>query len=106
MSAVKEQAEALRLGLLAGYVTPDEVVAWADGLIAAGGVPEPELIAVSLGGGKPVAELARALDAFRGEVSRPRLVRVILGQMARAVRREAAAGPAVARQLFQMRLEG
>ena len=105
LSDVKEQAEALRVGLLAGYVTPTEVVAWADGLIAADGLPEPELIEVSLGGGKPVDELARALNEIRGEVRRPLLARAILGQMAAAVRRDAATGRAAARQLYQMWLD-
>jgi hypothetical protein len=102
---VKEQAESLRVGLLAGYVSPTEVVAWADGLIAAGGVPEPELIEVSLGGGKPVDELARALSAMRGQARRPRLAGVILRQMAAAVRRDATTARAVAHQLYQMWLD-
>jgi hypothetical protein len=105
LSDFKEQAEALRVGLLAGYVLPDEIVSWADGLIAAGDVPEPELIEVSLSGRKSVDELARALKAIKGDVYRPRLARVILGQMAAAVRRDAATGRAVARQLEQMYFE-
>lgn len=105
MPDVKQQAEALRAGLLAGYVGPDDVIAWADGLLVSGDVPEPELIEVSLAVGKPIDELARALSAVRGKVCRPRLARVILGQMAAAVRRDPATGRGVARQLFQMWLD-
>ncbi len=68
MSDVKERAIAFRVGLNAGYVMPDEVIAWADDLIGAGDVPEPELIEVSLVVGKPAGELAQALSAARGEV--------------------------------------
>ena len=69
VSDFKQQAEALRVGLLAGYVRPLEAVEWADGIIAAGNVPGSDLIAVSLGGSKPADELARALGAIPGEVS-------------------------------------
>ena len=105
LSEFKQNAEALRVGLLAGYISPAEVVAWADGVIAAGDVPGPELIEVSLGGGLPVDELARTLNAIRGEVSPIQLARTILCQMAAAFRRDPTTGRAIARLLYQMYLD-
>ena len=105
MSDFKLQAEALRIGLLAGYVGPAEAVAWADSVIAAGDVPGPEIIEVSLGGGLPSDELARALGAIPGEVSRTPLSHEILRQMAAALRRDPAKGPAIARSLYRMWLD-
>jgi len=64
LSIVKEQAEALRIGLLGGYVSPDEVTAWADEVIGTGGIPGPEIIEVSLGGSRPLIDLSQALEHF------------------------------------------
>jgi hypothetical protein len=105
LSNLKVQAEALRVGLLAGYVQPAEVVAWADRLILAGAVPGPELIAVSLGGSLPADELAKVLHALQGEACPTRLARSILSQMAAAVRRDPATGREIARWLYQMELD-
>jgi hypothetical protein len=102
----KQQAEALRVGLLAGYVSPLEVVEWADGIIATGDVPGPELIEVSLGGSMSVAALAAALGTIPGEVSPAPLAQAILRQMAVAFRRDPTTGPGIARCLFQMSLGG
>jgi hypothetical protein len=105
LSDFKQQAEALRVGLLAGYVAPAEVVAWADSAIAAGDVPGPELIDVSLGGGLPVDKLARALSAMPGEVSPAPLSQTILHQMAAALRRDPATARGIAQSLYQMWLD-
>jgi hypothetical protein len=105
LSDLKQQAEALRIGLLARYVEPDEVVAWADGAIAAGDVPGPELIEVSLGGVLPVDELARALKAIPGEISKPAVARTVLSQMAAALRRDSMTCRGIVQALYQMSLD-
>lgn len=44
----KDLAELARLGLRFGVVSPAAIIAWADGLIAAGAIPEPWLIDLAL----------------------------------------------------------
>lgn len=106
MSTVKEQAEALRLGLLGGYVSSDEVTAWADQVIAAGDTPGPEIIEVSLGGSKPIHDIDAALAGIPGFAPRDAVAVLTLRQMAAAVRQNPSVGRAVAHSLFQMYLEG
>ena len=104
MADIKHQAEAFRVGLLAGYVEPAEVITWADQVIAAGDVPRPGIIEVSLAGSKPVAELAHALGEIEGATNSSRLAWLIFRQMAAAVRHNPAVAPQVARTLHQMYL--
>jgi hypothetical protein len=103
---VKEQAEALRVGLLAGYVGPNEVVTWADNLIVATDVPEPEIIAVSLVGSCSANDVARALAAIPGVGCREKVAELVLRQMAKAIQRDPKAARSIARMLFQMYQDG
>ena len=105
MFNLKEQAEALQIGLLAGYVQPAEVVAWADQTIEAGDVPGPELIQVSLGRGLSIDGLARALGAIPGEVCRTRLAQTVLRNMSAALQRDSTTGRGIARWLYKMWLD-
>lgn len=105
LSYLKEQAVALQVGLLGGYVQPTEVVTWADQVIAAGDVPGPDLIEISLGAGLPVEELAQALKAIPGEVGPTRLAQTILRHMAAALRRDPTTSRSIARCLYQMWLD-
>jgi hypothetical protein len=61
-----EKAEYLRLVLAMGLITPDEVVAWADRLIAALDDPPIQVIDVSLAGSRPAVEIMDLLAAVPG----------------------------------------
>lgn len=106
MSDLKEQAQALRIGYVAGYVAPTEIIAWADDIIARSAVAVPEIIRVSLSGDQPAAELAAALDGIPGEVRPERVVDLVLCEMARAIRRDPGLGRILARTLYEMYLDG
>ena len=106
MPTVKEQAEALRVGLLGGYVSPDEVTAWADEVIGAGGIPGPEIIEVSLGGSKPLIDLSQALAAVPGEASNDAVFDLVVRRMAVVVRQNSNTVPAVIQALYRMYREG
>jgi hypothetical protein len=106
LSDVKEEAQALRIGYVAGYVGPKEIIAWADDIIAKSAVAEAEIIRVSVGGGQPVAELAAALDGIPGKARPERVADLVLRQMAGAIRRDERIGPVLARTLYQMYVDG
>jgi hypothetical protein len=107
MQHIKEEAEALRIGILAGYVTPGDAIAWADEVIAASGVPGPEIIEVSLGYNKSPNELVLALAGIPGVRTPHAIARVTLRQMAEVVRKgDLETARKVARALYQMELDG
>jgi hypothetical protein len=63
---MREEAETLRLGLLAGLTQPEEVIAWADRVITELEVPPIELIDIALATGRPSHELLRMLRLLPG----------------------------------------
>jgi hypothetical protein len=106
LSDLKEQAQALRIGYVAGYIAPKKVIAWADDIIECSITAEPEIIRVSISENQPAAELAAALDAIPGEVRPAAVANLVLHQMAEAMRRDPSIGQVLARTLYEMYLNG
>lgn len=106
MRTAKNQAEALRICLNAGFVTPEEVVAWADNVIQLGEVPSLELIELSLGLGRPLDSTLDTLAAMPGVACKAEVARAVLCKMAQVFERNPATGPGIARVLYQMYLDG
>src|SRR5262245_29325794 len=68
---LKADAEALRLGLIDGLVSPELVVAWADRVILADRAMEaPTVLDLALAARSPLAELVSLLGAVPGDVDR------------------------------------
>ena len=65
-ASLREDAETMRLALAMGLVTADEVVAWADRLIAELDEPPIQLINVSLSGSSPAYMIVDLLAAIPG----------------------------------------
>lgn len=66
-SSLKAEAEGLRLGLIAGLVDVDAVVAWADRLILADQADgAPVLFDLSLSGGRKIADVISLLGEVPG----------------------------------------
>ena len=106
VSDLKLQAELLRIGILGGYVSPEEAVAWADALIETSVSARADLIEVSLSGGKRGEDVAHALAQVVGEVGEEELRHAFLRHMADVVFSQPAKGRNVARTLYRLALEG
>ena len=106
MPELKDESEALRLGLLAGYVQPAEVIAWADASIAAGDIPGPQLIEVSLAGSHSAKELAHMLAAIPGTARRDEVAQNMIRRIAEVVARDPSSSRGAARTLYEMYLAG
>ena len=106
MGDIKERAEVLRVFALAGFVSADEIVAWADEVIMASDSPGREIIEVSLGGSKSTAELVQALAAIPGASWKNSIARAILRQMAAVVYRDYETARRIASMLYQMEIDG
>jgi hypothetical protein len=78
-ASLKEEAEYLRLTLAMGLTTPDEVVGWADGQIAALDEPPIQVVDVSLAGSQPAFEIMCLLSAVPGGADLTRAAHRALG---------------------------
>jgi hypothetical protein len=90
-----ETAALLRFGLLFGYVSVPEVVAWADAEIAARTHPHPVLLEVSTGGRRTPADLASDLGPLAEGCDEAEIIDRVLALMHRALSRD----PGLARRL-------
>ena len=66
MIPLREEAETLRLGLVMGLVSPEAVIAWADGVVMEMANPPIEVIDVAAATRQPLDELARLLKRVPG----------------------------------------
>jgi hypothetical protein len=104
---LKFDAEALRLGLVAGTVDVREVVAWADRAILANQADDaPVLLDLSLAGRRSVSEVVSLLGEVPGEADPPAVGRQLAGELATRL----AAGQmdivATARAMYRILREG
>lgn len=69
MSTLKNDAEALRLGLITGTSTIADVVAWADSIILADrSLEAPTVLDLSVASRRPVPDVVSMLSAVPGAV--------------------------------------
>ena len=102
----KEEAEALRLGVIAGLVTVADAVAWADDVIMADARPDAAILDVSLAGKKPVFEVAKLLGEVRGPLDSERASRRLLGRMLRLLDDDPRRGNELAVALYRLARNG
>lgn len=103
---LKEDAEAFRLGLLAGTVTVPEVVSWADDAIAAAETPDATIIEIALAGRRSPADVVALLREVPGDADHARTVRRVFRGMLDALKGDPHRGAEIARGLYQLALNG
>jgi len=81
MKPYAQEAENLRLLLLAGIVSVGEVVAWADRTILTLPEYDDDLVEISLGANRPMDEMAGRLRALSEGADNIEAVRNLLGRM-------------------------
>jgi hypothetical protein len=106
VSVLKEQAEVLRIGLVAGVRTTRDAVTWADGLIAAQSQPDLSLLNVSLAGSRSAAEMSTLLDEVPGDCDRVEVMRGILADLLHLLEREPQRADDIARWLYLWSVNG
>jgi hypothetical protein len=102
----KTDAEALRLGLIAGYVTVGEVVAWADDVIVADPAPDHSVIEVALAAKRLPADVIRLLGEVLGEVDVRAARRALLGRMLAILTVDPSQGERIAAWLYSLSRHG
>ena len=105
MTTLKLQAEVLRIGILGGYVSPEEAIAWADALIESLSPAPADLIEVSLSGGRR-DDVASALAQVSGSFDEESLRRTLLRKMADIAFSRPQFCRQIARALYQLAVEG
>jgi hypothetical protein len=78
---IKTQASAFRKALLLGLVAIDEVIAWADSVVAVEDQPHTSVIEVSLAGGRRGWEVADLLEAVPGDADSAIVQRIVFCKM-------------------------
>lgn len=79
MLNIKEQAEVFKLGLLIGYFKTEEVIQWADNILATEDNPDLGVIDVAFSGSKGINEVITQLDNFKGKMNISTPVKTLLG---------------------------
>ncbi len=75
----RQQAAVYWLGFISGYFTKDEVIAWADDVIAREDRPEPTIIDISLGKTLGKQDVACLLKNLAGEAHTAQAFKILLG---------------------------
>lgn len=75
---LKTEAEALRLALLSGLATPEDVIAWADRTITAEATPHIGIIDLALAVNDNAARLAFRLSEIPGEPASRAAIQLLL----------------------------
>jgi hypothetical protein len=102
---LRKQAEAVRRGLLRGYILVPEAVAWADELIMAAPSPHPALLELSLAGKRRPEHAARELEALTCKLpSIP--VEAILDSMRSVLQRDSSRAESIAWALYDLAIDG
>ena len=94
------QAEVYRLGFISGYFTKNEVIAWADGVIAQEDSPEQAIINISLGRTLNKQNLAHLLKKLSGEAYIAQAFKILLGLYATLLKNGNMSGSSVAYRLY------
>lgn len=81
-------AALIHIGLMYGFVSVPEAIAWADAQIAAHDRPHPALVEISMGAGRSALDLAGELHPLAGECDEGEVVTGMLALMHRALARD------------------
>lgn len=106
MNSRKTEAESLRIGLLAGIVTQEDVITWADHVIEEESRPHPTVIEVSLSAGSSSERIANLLEDIPGESPRVSALRLLLKLLLDRLNRTPEAGRVVAESLYRLASAG
>lgn len=87
MNTIQESAAVRSLGFMVGLFSQQDVIAWADSVIACTAEPSSELIELSLASGKHPVDVLHMLHGLAGHWSTPVPVMVVLGLLGRKLRR-------------------
>ncbi|MCK6550695.1 hypothetical protein L6R52_32960 [Myxococcota bacterium] len=99
MLTQKDIAEVYRLGLTIGLFEVKEVVAWADGIIAASDNPDFGLIEVSMAGDVNEGKMAQLLREVGGDCDAKVARGVIYGLLAKKLAADASAADTIGAQV-------
>jgi hypothetical protein len=95
----KDIAEVYRIGLTIGMFTPQDVVVWADSVIAAEANPDFALFDVSTAGGESAGKMATLLRVMGGEHDPKTARKVLYGLLGRRMASDSGAADSVAAQV-------
>ena len=84
----KDEAERLRLGVRGGWLSVDEVVAWADRQIEQASDPHPALIDLAMAHNQNREQVAALLDAVPGSPNVVAVMRNCLSDLLEVIERE------------------
>jgi hypothetical protein len=106
MTDYKEDAETLRCGLLAGYTSVPDVVAWADTVIARESSPDPAFIEIALSGNRRPVDVVSLLREVPGDANFIAVRRRLLARMLEMLEADPNQGDAIATWLYRLALDG
>jgi hypothetical protein len=102
----KEEAETLRYGLLLGFTTVSDVVAWADAVLEASESPDTAIIDLAMAGHLTAPDVAVVLRDVPGECDPVMVMRILHGVMLRALDINNDRGSEIATRIYQLAAEG
>lgn len=97
---MKVQAEVYRLGLLSGYFANDNVINWADQVIAEEEKPDIEIIDVAFGKHLKSIDLARLLENVKGEIEAELPFKILLGLYSKELKEKTKTPSEVAKSVY------
>ncbi len=103
---LKTQAEVYRLGLLIGYFTNEDVINWADQVIAEEDQPAIEVIDIGFGKRLKRDDLARLLGEIKGEVEADLPFKIIFGLYSKQLKTNSRTPVETAKSLYLMLIGG
>lgn len=105
MNESAQDAEVMRLRLLAGLVSVADVVKWVDCLIAQRDRPDEGLINLSLSGNAHPQDVLSLLSPLTDGADRHAAIRTLLGEMFQVVNHERQRARGLAEALYQLAIE-
>lgn len=102
----KAEAEALRVGLLAGINAIDDAIRWADSVIESEMKPHPTIIEVALAGSQPINRVLYLLEQVPGEADRSDALKVQMRMMLSRLEGDPTSAEAVAQHLYRLAATG
>lgn len=104
--SVRNQAEAIAIGLEAGALVVADAVEWADAVIDAEAVPPPAVCEVATMGGAPLRDVIDMLRRIPGPSDRAVAEVLLVWRLARLIRKAPSRARVAADALYQFSLSG
>jgi hypothetical protein len=102
MRNTKHEAECLRAGLVGGWRTAAEIIAWADDVLASDPESPREVVEIALASRQPRETLAALLRSIPGGVDRVAVMRECLSDLRRWMGNDIDRGAQVAHYLYAL----